>query len=38
MVFTTDYPFRFIACTGHPNEDDYEGHEPMWFILREGSM
>ncbi len=37
-IFTNDIPFRFVGCTGHPNEDDFEGHEIMYFLLREGSM
>jgi hypothetical protein len=27
VIFTSDAPFRYVGCTGPPNEDDYEGHE-----------
>lgn len=38
VIFTADAPFRFVNCTGPQNEDDYEGHEPMWIMLREGPL
>jgi hypothetical protein len=38
VIFTADAPFRFVCCTGPQNEDDYEGHEPMWIMLREGPL
>ena len=38
VVFTSDAPFRYLGCTGQPNEDDYEGHEFMLFMLREGPL
>ncbi len=38
LIFTNDIPFRFVGCSGPPNEDDYEGHELMFFLLREGSL
>lgn len=38
VVFTADLPFRYVGCTGQTNEEDYETHELMWFMLREGSL
>lgn len=38
LIFTSDVPYRFVACSGPPNEDDYEGHEMMYFMLREGPL
>ena len=38
LVFTSEVPFRFVACTGPPSEDDFEYHEIMWMLLREGPM
>lgn len=38
LIFTSDLPFRFVGCTGAPGEDDYEGHEIMYFLLREGPL
>jgi hypothetical protein len=38
LIFTSEVPFRFVGCTGQPNEDDYEGHELMFILLREGSL
>lgn len=38
LIFTSDIPFRFVGCTGPPNEDDYEGHELIFFLLREGPL
>jgi hypothetical protein len=38
VVFTSDAPFRYVGCSGQPNEDDYEGHEFMLFMLREGPL
>ena len=38
MVFTADLPFRYVGCSGQTNEEDYETHELMWFMLREGSL
>lgn len=38
LIFTSDIPYRFVGCTGAPNEDDYEGHEMMYFLLREGPL
>jgi hypothetical protein len=38
VIFTADAPFRYVGCTGMANEDDYEGHELLIFMLREGSM
>jgi hypothetical protein len=29
---------RYVGCTGQANEDDYEGHELLIFMLREGSL
>lgn len=38
VVFSADAPFRFVGCSGPQCEDDYEGHELMWFMLREGPL
>eukprot|EP01017_Pseudomicrothorax_dubius_P041046 TRINITY_DN6531_c0_g1_i1.p1 TRINITY_DN6531_c0_g1~~TRINITY_DN6531_c0_g1_i1.p1 ORF type:complete len:592 (+),score=196.83 TRINITY_DN6531_c0_g1_i1:313-2088(+) len=38
VVFTSEAPFRYVGCTGQPNEDDYEGHEFLIFMLREGPL
>ena len=38
VVFTADAPYRFVACSGPQNEDDYETHELLWFMLREGPL
>ncbi|CAM6004690.1 unnamed protein product [Sphagnum balticum] len=38
VVFTADAPFRFVGCSGPQNEDDYESHELMWIMLREGPL
>lgn len=38
VIFTADTPFRFVGCTGATNEDDYEGHDLTWLMLREGPM
>lgn len=38
LIFTSEVPFRFVGCTGQPNEDDYEGHEIMFILLREGPL
>lgn len=38
VIFTADAPFRFVGCTGPTNEDDYESHELMYFLLREGPL
>lgn len=38
VVFTADAPFRFIGCSGPTNEDDYETHELLWLMLREGPL
>lgn len=38
VIVTSDAPFRYVSCTGQPNEDDYEGHESMIFMLREGPL
>jgi hypothetical protein len=27
IIVTSDAPFRYVGCSGQPNEDDYEGHE-----------
>ena len=29
---------RYVGCTGLQNEDDYEQHELMMFMLREGPL
>jgi hypothetical protein len=38
LVFSSDVPFRFVACTGPPSEDDFEYHEVMWMLLRDGPL
>ena len=38
VVFTADAPFRFVVCCGPADIDDYEGHEALFFMLREGAM
>lgn len=38
VIFTADAPFRYVGCSGQPNIDDYEGHEFMIFMLREGPL
>jgi len=38
VIFTSDAPFRYVGCTGLPNSDDYEGHEFVLFMLREGPL
>ena len=38
VIFTGDVPFRFVGCSGPPNEDDYDGHEFLLFLLREGPL
>lgn len=38
VVFTADAPFRYVGCTGPQNEDDYESHELLWLMLREGPL
>jgi len=38
VIFTADAPFRFVGCSGPTNEDDYETHELMWLMLREGPL
>lgn len=38
VVFTSDAPFRYVGCSGQANEDDYEGHEMLIFMLREGPL
>lgn len=38
VIFTGDVPFRFVGCGGPPNEDDYDGHEFLLFLLREGPL
>ena len=38
VIVTSDAPFRYVGCSGQPNEDDYEGHEFLIFMLREGPM
>lgn len=37
-MFTADAPFRYVGCTGPQNEDDYESHELLWMMLREGPL
>lgn len=29
---------RYVGCSGIANEDDYEGHEFLLFMLREGAL
>lgn len=38
VIFTNDAPFRYVGCSGQPNIDDYEGHEFLIFMLREGPL
>jgi uncharacterized Zn-finger protein len=38
VIFTSDIPFRYVGCTGQMNEDDYEGHEIIYMMLREGPL
>jgi len=38
LIFTSEVPFRFVACTGPPSEDDFEYHEVMWMLLRNGPL
>jgi len=38
VVFTSDLPYRYVGCTGLMNEDDFEGHELLYFMLREGPL
>jgi Cytochrome c oxidase subunit Vb len=38
MIYSSDSPFRYVGCTGQPNEDDNEGHEFLMFMLREGPL
>ena len=38
MVFTADAPYRFVGCSGPQSEDDYETHELLWMMLREGPL
>jgi len=38
VIVTSDAPFRYVGCSGQPNEDDYEGHEFLVFMLREGPL
>lgn len=38
VIFAGDIPFRFVGCAGQPNEDDFDGHELMIFLLREGPL
>jgi len=38
VIFTSDAPFRYVGCSGQANEDDYEGHEFLLFMLREGPL
>lgn len=38
IIVTSDAPFRYVGCSGQPNEDDYEGHEFLVFMLREGPL
>ena len=38
LIFTSEVPFRFVGCAGPPSEDDFETHEVMWFLLREGPL
>lgn len=38
VVFSADAPYRFVGCTGPQNEDDYESHELLWLMLREGPL
>ena len=38
LIYTSEVPFRFVACTGPPSEDDFEYHEVMWMLLRDGPL
>ena len=38
IIYTSEVPFRFVACTGPPSEDDFEYHEVMWMLLRNGPL
>lgn len=38
VIFTSDAPYRYVGCSGQPNEDDYEGHEHLYLMLREGPL
>jgi hypothetical protein len=38
LIYTSEVPFRFVACTGPPSEDDFEYHEVMWMLLRNGPL
>jgi len=38
VIVTSDAPFRYVGCSGQPNEDDYEGHEFLVMMLREGPL
>lgn len=38
LIYTSEVPFRFVACAGPPSEDDFEYHENLWFLLREGPL
>lgn len=38
LVYASEVPFRFVACTGPPSEDDFEYHEVMWILLRNGPL
>lgn len=38
VIFTSDSPYRYVGCSGLPNPDDYEGHEFVVFMLREGPL
>ena len=38
VVFTADAPFRYVVCCGPADIDDYEGHEALYFMLREGPL
>lgn len=38
LIFTSDLPYRLLQCTGPPNEEEYDGHESLWMLLREGPL
>lgn len=38
VIFSSEVPFRYVGCTGQMNEDDYEGHELLFMMLREGPL
>lgn len=38
VIFSIDTPFRFVGCSGVPSEDDMDGHEIAYFLLREGPL